>query len=194
MLNEKISISPAVAADFTDMIDVLKHYHFRLLPIGQAETIDPSEDGTLTVYNEVSHFDFAHAFVARVDGQIAGCCHWRLNNPTEAKTTLISVDPIYREQGIGLALQIARMKAAYEAGAKYLLTFCDTDKSTRWYIKHFGYEISGEEPDHHRLHYFDVDGKIVWGIHFGFPGHVNGTKLVCDLERFFISSDLASGT
>ncbi len=185
MKNDVVVIGRASEADFADMVEVLKHYHFSLLSIEQAGVIDSHEGETFTIYNEVSHFDFENAFVARVNGQIAGCCHWRLNSPIEAKTTLISVDPEFRGQGIGFKLQEARMQAAFDVGVQKLVTFCDSEKSIAWYIKHFGYEALGEEQDHRRLHYFNVNGEIVWGIHFGFPGHKNGTKLVCDLTKYF---------
>ncbi len=186
MADDKVTIAVATEADFADIVEVLRHYHFSLLPVEQAAIIDEHESDTFKVYNEVSHFDFEHAYVARVNGVIAGCAHWRLNSPTEAKTTLISVDPQFRGRGIGFKLQEARMRAAFDAGAKKLVTFCDTEKSTNWYTKHFGCVAEGEEPDNHRLHYFNVGGEIIWGIHFGFPGHKNGTKLVCDLEKYFI--------
>jgi N-acetylglutamate synthase-like GNAT family acetyltransferase len=192
MSAEKIEVRPATPDDFLGMVEALRHYHFKLLPTERSEVIDSSEGDTMTIYNEVSRFDFENAFVACCDDRVVGCAHWRAIGPETAKTTLISVDPKFRGRGVGRQLQEARMRAAAEAGAKTLVTFCDTDKSTQWYIKHFGYRIVGEERDHHRLHYFEVEGRVVWGIHFGFPGHVNGTKLVCDLEKYFSDNKLKS--
>ncbi len=185
MNNQHMEIRKAGPADFPEIIEVMKHYHFMLLPIRQAGIVDSTRGETLSIYNEVTHYDWDSAFVARIDGRLAGCAHYRLNNPIEAKTTLIVVDPKFRNAGAGFRLQEARMRAAHDAGAKRLFTFCDTKKSTDWYIKHFGYQALGEEKDHYRLYYFDLNGSIVWGIHFGFPGHETGTRLVCDLVKYF---------
>ena len=183
--SEKVEIRKARPTDFPEMIEVLKHYHFILLPARQAAIIDPGCGESLTIYNEVTGYDWDSAFVARINGRLAGCAHYRMNNATEAKTTLIVVDPELRNSGVGFRLQQARMRAAYEAGARSLYTFCDTRKSADWYIRHFGYQEIGQEKNHHRLYYFDLNGSIIWGIHFGFPGCNVVIRLVCDLVKYF---------
>lgn len=185
METSRITVERAKLEDLPEIMEALREYHFLTLPAEQAGVIDPEAGNVLQVYNEVTRFDLGHAFVARVDGAFAGCCHYRLYAPMEARTTLLVVREAYRRMGVGRLLQEARMRAAYGEGAGIMLTSCDTEEAARWYERHFGYRVTGEEPNCHRLFFFEADGAASWGMHYGFPGRTVVTMLACDLKHYF---------
>ena len=77
------------------------------------------------------------------------------------------------------------MKEANQRGYRKLVTFCEGPNAARWYIKHFNYEILRTEPVHHRLHFFRLKNRIIWGVHYGFREFQSLKVMVCDLEKFF---------
>lgn len=185
MEKNDILIRPALPADLTGIVEALQEYHFRLLPTGPQEKIDPQGLELLAVYNEVTLFDLERAFVAEVDGQIAGCAHYRPLSDTEAQTTLLVVREAYRRYGLGRQLQAARMKAAQAAGAQVMTTYCDTEPSALWYQKHFSYQVVGESENRHRIYCLQAGQDVRWGIHYGFPGQNRVVKMTCDLNKYF---------
>ena len=177
-------IRKAKEADIEDILNVLSGYNFKVLNAIDGAPVDDDAEDIITVYNQISELDLEHAFVALQDGGIVGFCHYKHLEEGIAKTTLITVLPQYRELGLGKALQLARMKNAYERGYKKLITFCESPDSIRWYMKHFDYEIVKTEPVHHRLYFLKLSDKLIWGVHYGFKEKYLKV-LVCDLDDFF---------
>lgn len=94
---------------------------------------------------EMPVFPLSDCFVARTqDGRIVGVAGYRILDQHTAKTTLLAVDPVCRRQGIGEALQRARMDFLRAQGIRRLYTNCDDEHVIRWYEAHFGYRRTGE--------------------------------------------------
>jgi N-acetylglutamate synthase-like GNAT family acetyltransferase len=177
-------IRKAKEQDIEAILDVLGSYNFKVLNAVDGAPVDDDASDILYLRNEITELDLKHAFVALHNGKIVGFCHYKHLEEGVAKTTLITVLPQYRELGLGKALQLARMKEAYEGGHKRLMTFCESPAAIRWYMKHFNYKILGTEPLLHRLYFFKLKDTVIWGIHYGFNEEFQ-KKMVCDLENFF---------
>ncbi len=94
--------------------------------------------------SEMPAFPLEDCFVAEVDGKVVGVAGYRILDSENAKTTLMAVNPAYRELGIGRKLQRKRMDFLRTQGIKYLTTNCDDEKVIDWYCRHFGYRRTGE--------------------------------------------------
>jgi N-acetylglutamate synthase-like GNAT family acetyltransferase len=123
--------------------------------------------------------------VAIEDGRIVGFSHYKHMKKDTAKTTLLTVLPKYRRNGLGENLQLARMKEAYKKGYKKLITFCETPATVDWYIKRFNYKILRTEQVCHRLHFFQLKDQIIWGVHYGNKEQKSLKVMVCSLEDYF---------
>lgn len=94
---------------------------------------------------EMPSFPLTDCFVARLsDGRVVGVGGYRILDERTAKTTLLAVDPAFRRQGIGEALQQARVNYLRSQGIRQLYTNCDDESVIRWYETHFGYRRTGE--------------------------------------------------
>lgn len=178
-------IRKADEADIEDILYVLSHYNFKVIQPFDESLIDEDASDTITVYNKTSEIDLQNAFVAVHVGKIVGFSHYKHLQEDTAKTTLITVLPEYRGLDLGKDLQVARMKEANQKGYKKLITFCESPNIVKWYIKHFNYKILRTEKIHHRLHFFKLKNRIIWGIHYGFREFQNLKVLICYLENFF---------
>ena len=178
-------IRKAIESDINDILQVLGHYNFKVLNPVDGSAIDDDYDESITLYNKVSEINLQNAFLAVKDDKIVGVSHYKLLNENVAKTTLLTVLPECRGLGLGEKLQIARMKEAYEKGCKKLITYCETPSTASWYVKHFNYKILRTESVCHRLHFFPLKDRIVWGVHYGVKGQKLLKVLECDLEDYF---------
>jgi len=179
-----MAIRKARPADFKGIIRALGSFNFKLLNAVDSSAVDDLWPGTFVLRNEVTEIDLKNGFVALSGNKIVGFCHYKRYKPGVVKTTLLAVLPEYRKHGFGKALQVARMKEAYRRGYKKMMTWSEHPDSQRWYKKHFGYKKVGVEPVSHRLYFFRLRDKIIWGIHYGFPEFKAQESLVCDLKRF----------
>ena len=161
-------IRSASEDDLPGILRVLSFYNFKVLDPTDRAPVDSGYQGEIQLYNEVSQIDLADGFVATHEQQIVGFCHFKHFDEDAAKTTLISVDPDFANHGYGKALQLARMRRAYEQGYRRLVTFCDNEKGCVWYRRHFGYELTGSDVNSHRLHFFITSQGPIWGVHYGF--------------------------
>ncbi len=117
--------------------------------------------------SEMPAFPLADCFVAEVDGRIAGVAGYRILDLRTAKTTLMAVDPVFRNHGLGMALQRARMDYLRTKGIRHLYTNSDDEKVINWYCRHFGYRPTGERVP--KTEDFGLSDKTEW------------TTLVCNL-------------
>ncbi len=118
--------------------------------------------------SEMPTFPLSDCFVAEVDGHIAGVAGYRVLDRQTAKTTLMAVDPVYRNHGLGMALQRARMDYLRTRGIRHLYTNSDDEKVISWYCRHFGYRPTGDRVP--KTEDFGLSDKTEW------------TTLVCDLD------------
>jgi N-acetylglutamate synthase-like GNAT family acetyltransferase len=181
-------IRKAEPGDIDGIIEVLKPFNFRLLAAVDEAPADPDFGTDFVLRNEITVLDLSTAFVAELQGKVAGFCHYKRYAPDRAKTTLLSVPPEYRRQGFGMGLQKARMREAYDAGCRSLMTCCEHPASQAWYKKHFGYQQIGSEPVLHRLYCLAAGGRTAWAIHYGFSQYPEQQVLVCDLAAYFAHS------
>ena len=174
-------IRKAKESDINEILKVLSHYNFNVLNPTDNSPIDNDAEELLTLYNQVSEIDLNNAFVAVHNGKIVGFSHYKHYKEGVAKTTLVTVLPKFRGH-----LQLARMKEAYGKGYKKLITYCEGPAAIEWYIHHFHYKILGTESVQHRLHFFTLKDRVIWGVHYGF-NESSLKVMVCDLEDFFTS-------
>jgi ribosomal protein S18 acetylase RimI-like enzyme len=172
-------------ADIDAVIEALRPFNFHVLEPRDGAPLDEDWGGSFVVRNEITVLDLDHGFVAVHEGTVVGFCHYKRLDDETVKTTLLSVPPRYRRHGFGRALQEARMREAYEAGYRRMVTYTENPDAQRWYRDHFGYREAGEEPVLHRIYFFPVEGRVVWGIHYGFKEYPIQKKLECDLGAFF---------
>ena len=99
----------------------------------------------------------AHAFVAEVDGRIAGTCSYLLLAEDVAEAASLAVDPAVKGQGVGFRLQEARLDEMRARGIKKVRTETDRSATIRWYLERFGYRIVGSNPKKHDFSLADVD-------------------------------------
>ncbi|MCC6531573.1 MAG: GNAT family N-acetyltransferase [Burkholderiales bacterium] len=121
-----IHIERPGSEDWGRIVDILRHANFH--HIGGPE---------------MPAFPLADCFVAVVDGRIVGVAGYRILDPSTAKTTLLAVAPECRSRGIGEALQRERMDHLRGLGIKTLHTNTDDPRVVDWYLRHFGYRVTG---------------------------------------------------
>ena len=116
-------------------------------------------------------------FVAEIDGKIVGASGYKMLTKTQGKTTLLGVDKDHGRQGIGMALQEARIKKMYDLGAEWVTTNTDRTTTLKWYIKHFGYYKMGWIK---KVHSFGNDNVDEW------------TTIEMDLEEYYNEKRISS--
>lgn len=176
-----LAVAPPSRQELEAVFAVLGSYHLHLL--GDASLADPDfpADALLRLRNGIITVDLEReALVARREERVLGvsCWTWLDEAAAAAKTVLIAVTPEARGLGVGAALQAARMRAMWDAGAETIHTWSDDPAAIAWYERHFGYERAGEEPIRHALHRFRWGRESWWGIHRGFPERTTLTHLV----------------
>jgi len=84
---------------------------------------------------EMDELNLEQFFLARCDDKYVGASGYKMLDASKGKTTLLAVHPDYLKQGIGLALQKARIDKMRELGAKTVITNADRPSSITWYKK-----------------------------------------------------------
>lgn len=107
---------------------------------------------------EMDELNLEQFFLARCDDKYVGAAGYKMIGPDQGKTTLLAVHPNYTNQGIGLALQNARVFEMKQLGAKSIITNADKPKTIAWYKKQ-GYKEVGTVK---KLHSFGWDGVDHW--------------------------------
>lgn len=98
-----------------------------------------------------------HTFVALYKNKIIGVCSYLILSNEEAETASLAIDPDFKGQGAGYALQVARLKEMKERGFIRVHTETDRPDTINWYIKKFGYRVVGTNPKKHDFSLKDVD-------------------------------------
>lgn len=124
--------------------------------------------------SEMEELDLDNFYIAKVGSQIVGAAGYKVLSQTTGKTTLMAVLPDYGGQGLGLALQRARLRAMADVGVKRVITNADVPATIAWYKKHFGYvEV----------------GKLKKTCEFGLLNVSHWTTLELDLEAWLRKED-----
>jgi len=180
-----VAVRKTRTSDLQSVLDVLRSYHFKLLDPVNGGVVDENFGDIISLRNHACELDLGNAFVAVHGDQVVGFAHYERQGETTVKQTLMSVLPEHHGRGYGVKLQKALMDEAYARGAKKLITATDNPKAKAWYQKKFGFIVIGTEPVRHRLHFLRSGDRIIWGIHYGFPGEKTLSIMSCDLEKFF---------
>jgi N-acetylglutamate synthase-like GNAT family acetyltransferase len=123
---ERVTYRRATSADEKDVLRVLETANFHHIPS-----------------DEMPELDLDRFFVAELDGVIVGVAGYKVLGEGRGKTTLMAVDPSFRELGIGRRLQELRMKELVRAGCRTVTTNADLPQTIDWYIRNFGYKKVG---------------------------------------------------
>lgn len=134
-----ISIEPAKKEDAPKILEIMEFSNMHNVP-------SP----------EMPVFDWKCFFVAKIKNKIVGAAGYQVLSSTEAKTTLMTVDPNYRRFGIGKALQEKRMLFLFEKGISKLRTNADIPETIKWYKKNFGYQEVGKLKKMHEFGRSDI--------------------------------------
>jgi len=137
---DQIRIEPATEADMPAMLAVLETVNMHHVPSV-----------------EMPELDWRCCFVACDGGMVVGMSGYKMLSETQGKTTLMAVDPAYRRYGLGMRLQMERLRAMDALGAASVITNADRPVTIAWYEKHFGYRKIGSEPKVHQFGDPDVD-------------------------------------
>lgn len=93
---------------------------------------------------EMPSFPVGKCFVAVQDDKVVGVAGYRELGGHVAKTTLLAVDPEYRDRKIGFHLQRTRQEFLKSRGVRTLYTNTDDERVIAWYQRNFGYVRTGE--------------------------------------------------
>ena len=131
---DRVSIRPARESDMAEMLRVLETANMHHVP---------SE--------EMPGLDWRCCFVAERGSKVIGMSGYKIVAEGEGKTTLMAVDPTYRGGGVGMGLQVERLRAMARQGVRSVVTNADRPATIAWYKKHFGYEQIGNLPKIHEF-------------------------------------------
>lgn len=109
---------------------------------------------------EMESFPLSDCFVAVADGRIVGVGGYRILDADTGKTTLLAVHPDWREHGIGMRLQRARLDVMIAAGVKRIYTNTDDERVVEWARRHFGFRRTGKTIP--KVHSFGDPTKDHW--------------------------------
>lgn len=93
---------------------------------------------------EMPSFPLEDCFAALVDGVVRGVGGYRVLSETEAKTTLLAVDPAYAGLGLGMKLQTARLGYLRSIGIRTVTTNTDDPRVARWLERKYGFVRTGK--------------------------------------------------
>jgi len=100
--------------------------------------------------------NIANSFVAVRDEVVVGVCSYILHGNGRAETASLAVDPSLRGTGAGEALQRARLTEMKAGGIHTVVTEADRPEVIDWYVRKFGYRVTGVNPKKHAFGLPDV--------------------------------------
>lgn len=122
--------------------------HWNLAPVTPSPAIpDP----------ERSHIEIATTFVAEAAGRIVGVASYLLHGGGLGETASQAVDPAFRGQGVGRALQLARLREMRARGVRLVRTESDRPETVDWLVRRFGYRVAGRRRKKHCFSLPEVD-------------------------------------
>ena len=100
-------------------------------------------------------------FVAVAEDTIVGVGSYILLGDGWAETASLAVEPGWRGKGVGEALQRARINELKTRGIRHVRTETDRPETIAWYVRKFGYHITGTAP---KKHAFSLTGVAHWTV------------------------------
>jgi predicted N-acetyltransferase YhbS len=110
---------------------------------------------------EHSGLEVGKTLVATAGGRVVGVASYRLLGKRLASTESLAVDPDWIGCGAAEKLQLARLATMRLLGIERVRTTADRPRTITWYVKRFGYRITGVEP---KRHPFGVSGVPDWTV------------------------------
>lgn len=126
MSEREFAIERATAEDRAAVLEVMRPWNMHHVPSPEMEELD------LTCF-----------FVARSGNRVVGAAGYKVLSQTVGKTTLLGVLPEYAGNGIGKALQDARLGAMASLGIARVITNADRAETINWYKRRYGYREVG---------------------------------------------------
>ena len=96
-----------------------------------------------------------------VQDRVVGVASYVIEAERFAVTESLAVDPDWLGKGIGLRLHRARLAALRAQGITRVRTEADRPRTIAWYVKHFGYRITGTVP---KKHAFGLEEVAEWTV------------------------------
>ena len=110
---------------------------------------------------ERSGLEPGRTLVAAVQDRVVGVASYVIETERFAVTESLAVDPDWLGKGIGLRLHRARLAALRAQGITRVRTEADRPRTIAWYVKHFGYRITGTVP---KKHAFGLEEVAEWTV------------------------------
>jgi GNAT superfamily N-acetyltransferase len=143
----EVTIRPMQEDDREAVIALLKQWNMapvRMSPdIPDPETTGLAADGT--------------TLVAVAGESIIGVASFIEHPGLKAETVSLAVDRSWRGTGIGAQLQRARLLEMKSRGIRQVLTETDRPEVVQWYVRKFGYRVTGTRRKKHAFSLPDVD-------------------------------------
>jgi GNAT superfamily N-acetyltransferase len=95
--------------------------------------------------------------VALADGAIVGVASYERLDARVAQTEGLAVNPRWRGAGVGRLLQDARLAELKALGIETVRTDSDRPGVIDWYVRNYGYRVTGTKPKKHAFGLADVD-------------------------------------
>ena len=95
-------------------------------------------------------------FVALAAGTVVGEASYILLSDGWAETASLAVEPAWRGKGVGEDLQRARLAELRALGIRHVRTEADRPETIAWYVRKFGYRVTGTAPKKHPFSLPDV--------------------------------------
>jgi 3-keto-5-aminohexanoate cleavage enzyme len=137
-----ISVKKMKDEDLQDVIEILSRWN--MAPVEPTSEVPEPERTSINIGN---------SFVALDGDRIVGVCSYNLPAPETGETASLAVYPEYQGKGIGYKLQLARFREMKGKGVKKVVTYADRPSTIAWYIKKFGYRITGKWKKKHAFGY-----------------------------------------
>lgn len=142
-----VAIRPMREDDREAVIAILKQWNMAPLPMSpdvpDPETTGLVADGT--------------TLVAVAGESIIGVASFIEHAGSKAETVSLAVDRSWRGAGVGAKLQRARLEEMKSRGIRQVVTETDRPEVVQWYVRKFGYRVTGIRRKKHAFSLPDVE-------------------------------------
>lgn len=138
MQTQIFSIRKMHAGDLEPALEILRMWN--MAPVAPSRDVPDPERTSIQIEN---------SFIAMKDGHVVGIASYILHGAGMAETASLAVDPTCKGLGIGYALQMARLQEMKHRGVKRVITESDRPETIQWYIRKFGYKVTGRNKKKH---------------------------------------------
>jgi ribosomal protein S18 acetylase RimI-like enzyme len=146
----QIEIRPMRPQELARVVEILAHWNMA-----------PVAPSAACPVPEATGLEEGSTFVAVVGGGIVGVASYVLRGEDRAETASLAVDPAWRGRGIGERLQRERLAAMKARGVRRVRTETDRPETIAWYLRKFGYRVTGSVP---KKHAFSLEQVPHWTV------------------------------